>query len=1246
MKKQFFSLALFAAAWFAGGTAWAQSTPSQDDDGYYLLGSVEDVEWFSQQVADGHSTIKGKLTDDIDFNNTKNAHKPIGTYGKKFIGKFDGQNHRIKNMVLNDPPLSNASNDGTGFFGCVRVGGDGFIMGSDTEKETNSLVEIKNLIIDSSCSVTSSRQGTAGLVGRISEVTSGNTVLIENCVNEATINTTAQATAGIVGQINNANGGNVNIKKCINNGTVETTGLAAAGIISQVNNCTVTLTIESCMNLAEVKSTGNKNCGGIHGANTSSKGTIKILYCGNTGNVTGTDESAALTGWIGSNSGNVITACWNSGTVTGIKNSDNTYRGTVTATTIYDKNGGQGTTFTDSDVTSGKLCYLLNGSQSTNVNWYQKLNEDVRPMPIAKEGAIVYQNATYLCPDLTDGGVEYSNVNSSTIPSHDYVNGICSVCNGNQEPALVDGWYELTNVGNVEWFSAKVASGSLDINGKLMNDIDFDNVVNAHSPIGPSTGQKYNGTFDGQGFRIKNMIINRPTVDNQGFFGYLRGNIQNTYVKNLIIDSSCSITGNKYVGGIAANAQNNETYIYIQNCVNEADITALGGDAGGIIGSSTSYYPRWIIQNCVNTGTITATSDRPYAGGLGGWLGDNSNSRIENFVNTGTITYMDNNLNIYRGTITSTSLLVDVSGTTGATQGIVEGLSSSDLSTGKLTYYLNNQIGSNVFFQNLTGANVDAYPVPISTGHAVVYILAELGCDGNPVPGGTATYSNDDSGATIPDHTLGSNGFCTVCGRNPVTSLSQDVDGYLLVSNAAELEFLSSVVNSAGGTAKKVKLTADIDMNGVTHTPIGVDDGNKFCGEFDGQGYRILNMKLFSQNIRVGLFGGLRASDNTTIKNVIIDKSCKITGNRQIGAIAGACQTAISPLYLINCINEADVEGTGWNIAGMIGECLTDNMEIHITNCGNSGSIKADDANSCAIFGWARPGNVTVTNFWNTGEIIKGANDHLERDGHTEGQAVAFNFYNAHQDVMNADNVVLTNCYDASASASRSQGTILDASAATSGELTYKLGGDWCQTIGTDTHPVLDSSKPNVYEISVSDAGYASFVPTVNIASLPTGVTAYVGQINGSSLHLEAVTALPADNAFVVNAAEGNYYYNNTSETITLSETNDLQVATSAFNPTTENTIYCLAKKNGNVGFYPVATTVTIPARKVYLEITSGTSPVKGFFGFDEDDATGISLMEDGRSQMEDGAIYNIAGQRISKMQKGINIVNGKKVLK
>jgi hypothetical protein len=39
--------------------------------------------------------------------------------------------------------------------------------------------------------------------------------------------------------------------------------------------------------------------------------------------------------------------------------------------------------------------------------------------------------------------------------------------------------------------------------------------------------------------------------------------------------------------------------------------------------------------------------------------------------------------------------------------------------------------------------------------------------------------------------------------------------------------------------------------------------------------------------------------------------------------------------------------------------------------------------------------------------------------------------------------------------------------------------------------------------------------------------------------------------------------------------------------------------------------------------------------------------MVNGQSSMVNGqSIYNLAGQRLNKMQKGINIVNGKKILK
>ena len=47
---------------------------------------------------------------------------------------------------------------------------------------------------------------------------------------------------------------------------------------------------------------------------------------------------------------------------------------------------------------------------------------------------------------------------------------------------------------------------------------------------------------------------------------------------------------------------------------------------------------------------------------------------------------------------------------------------------------------------------------------------------------------------------------------------------------------------------------------------------------------------------------------------------------------------------------------------------------------------------------------------------------------------------------------------------------------------------------------------------------------------------------------------------------------------------------------------------------------------------------------FIDDVETGIEAING--VEAEEGAIYNIAGQRLGKMQKGINIVNGKKIIK
>ena len=92
-------------------------------------------------------------------------------------------------------------------------------------------------------------------------------------------------------------------------------------------------------------------------------------------------------------------------------------------------------------------------------------------------------------------------------------------------------------------------------------------------------------------------------------------------------------------------------------------------------------------------------------------------------------------------------------------------------------------------------------------------------------------------------------------------------------------------------------------------------------------------------------------------------------------------------------------------------------------------------------------------------------------------------------------------------------------------------------------------------------------------------------------------------------------------------------------------TYYRLTMHNGtDIGFWWGAEdgdAFQLGANKAYLAVPNTTGDIKGFAFSDIVD--GIKAVE--TTETESNAIYNLAGQRVSKMQKGIYIVNGKKVL-
>ena len=509
------------------------------------------------------------------------------------------------------------------------------------------------------------------------------------------------------------------------------------------------------------------------------------------------------------------------------------------------------------------------------------------------------------------------------------------------------------------------------------------------------------------------------------------------------------------------------------------------------------------------------------------------------------------------------------------------------LASGQMTYKLNgNASGAEDWFQTL---NTDAMPTPFSTS-AKLYANGSFYCDGvTPKEGVEVVLSNTDE-SKVDDHLFGEDGICSGC--HAVGQEAEVVDGVYQLTNAGNLLWWAQYVN-AGHADSKAVLTADVDMSAAKYAPAGNTE-NVFVGSFDGQGHAV-TLALNNPGLNYqGLFG--TATDGATIQNVVVKGS--ISGNSYVGGIAGGSNGSADgkKLSIINCGNEATITAAEANGAGIIGVNMSGAAHFYISNCYNVGNVTSG-RESGAITGWTGGDKSTIENTYNIGTIVNG-----DGDGFVRGGGNLVNTYN-----LKAD----------------------DAKVA-SGELAFKLGAAFGQFIGKDTYPVLDGAEVN----NVGEAGYATFFDAAKGYELNGDVTAYVGVVKGDYLSLLKIDAIAAGTPVVL---KGTYYNKTAGDVVAENIANALKGAAEETDAAGK---YILAKPEGKeVGFY-LANDGKIAAGKAYIELPA--AGVKAFY-FAED-ATGI-VSPLGETK-EGVAVYNLAGQRINKLQKGINIVGGKKVLK
>ena len=348
---------------------------------------------------------------------------------------------------------------------------------------------------------------------------------------------------------------------------------------------------------------------------------------------------------------------------------------------------------------------------------------------------------------------------------------------------IVDDVYQLATAEDVRVFAALVNCGFNTVKAVLTDDIDMSDIIDeGFEPIG-SASTPFQGEFDGQNHKITNFgqYIQEEGEENgyytlnfsggkQGFFGY----IKNATLKNFSIDGAFDYdSGNGYgaigwaegstfinihsslkigsaavtshIGGICGSLrEGSKAY----NCSFSGTITDTHGshDCLGGIGGYSNENCRY--ENCANYGTISFTASNAYAGGICGYVNNDSFVGIFNCLNVGNDKLASGGTPTYSGAIVGRLrshanskfennywLTGSAARAYGENSAAATAVTAAQLASGEICYKLNGDQSEINWFQtlpNAADATIVADPYPVLFGdHLVVWPSAFGGYTNN-----------------------------------------------------------------------------------------------------------------------------------------------------------------------------------------------------------------------------------------------------------------------------------------------------------------------------------------------------------------------------------------------------------------------------------------------------------------------------------------------------------------------------------
>lgn len=426
-KKQrnwlFTMLLLVMAILMPYGGAWAQTRPSKGDGKVgnpYIITKAEELKWFRDEVDRGRNNICAKIADNVEVidmstvchaadksqNLEEKSWVPIGDSNNKYQGTFDGNNKTITNLYIN------ASQYYMGLFGCTY---EGTIKNLTFEyanvTKTNNYAgvlvgkayggsNLQNIKISNTCQIKGGNY-TGGIAGYLV----GNAY---NCVNYATVQG-IQYIGGLCGYYSKSRTGN-SMTACANYGNVTASSLDVGGLVGYFDSGT----IQDCANYGDVK--GTERVAGMAG--TVSNGKIQNVFSyGNISVTTKTQNVGMFFGFSSSGATEGMVAYYS-----GAKLTVNGQEQTVKAFGNGKPSEDNATGFTETQLKSGFVAYLLQQNASSKAKWGQNLanDDDIYPV-IGSEHQVYADNTTLNCK--TNEVVRGSFTNNPTSSAIRYQHG-------------------------------------------------------------------------------------------------------------------------------------------------------------------------------------------------------------------------------------------------------------------------------------------------------------------------------------------------------------------------------------------------------------------------------------------------------------------------------------------------------------------------------------------------------------------------------------------------------------------------------------------------------------------------------------------------------------------------------------------------------------------------------------------------------------------------------------------------------